>query len=48
MSSKSRQSKSGHQTKGAFGGIKGKIKKAQMRFLATRQMKGKRNDKGHK
>jgi len=48
MSNKSRQSKMGHQTKGAFGGMRGKVKRAQVRYLATRQMKGKSNDKGHK
>jgi len=37
MSSKSRQSKTGHVTKGAFGGLRGKIKRAQVRYLATRQ-----------
>jgi len=47
MSSKSRQSKSGHITKGAFGGLRGKRLRAQARFLKTRQLEAK-NDKGHK
>jgi hypothetical protein len=38
MSSKSKQSKGGHITKGAFGGLRGKILRAQSRFLKTRQM----------
>jgi hypothetical protein len=47
MSSKSRQSRSGHITKGAFGGIRGKRLRAQSRFLKTRQLEAK-NDTGHK
>ena len=47
MSNKSSQSKTGHVTKGAFGGIRGKRLRAQARFLKTRQMEAK-NDKGHK
>ena len=34
----------GHLTKGAFGGLKGKRERAQIRYLATRQNKQK-NDK---
>jgi len=47
MSSKSRQSKLGHITKGAFGGLRGKRVKAQARFLKTRQLEAK-NDTKHK
>ena len=41
MSSKSKRSKMGHETKGPFGGLRGKIKKAQVRYLATRQAQAK-------
>lgn len=41
MSSKSRQSKRGYQTKGAFGGLRGRRTRAQARYLATRQMEAK-------
>lgn len=47
MSSKSKQSRSGQITKGAFGGLRGKRLRAQARFLKTRQLEA-RNDKGHK
>lgn len=37
MSSKSKQSRSGNVTKGAFGGLRGKRRRAQVRYMATRQ-----------
>jgi hypothetical protein len=37
MSNKSKQSKSGRMTKGAFGGLAGKRRRMQVRYLATRQ-----------
>jgi hypothetical protein len=45
MSSKSKQSKMGHITKGAFGGMRGKIKRAQVRYMATRQMEAKNDSR---
>lgn len=45
MSSKSKQSKSGHITKGAFGGLRGKRTRAQARYLATRQIEAKNDSR---
>ncbi len=35
----------GHITKGAFGGLRGKIKRAQVRYMATRQMEVKNDSR---
>lgn len=45
MSSKSKRSKLGHITKGAFGGIRGRRLRAQARYMMTRQLQAKRNDR---